>query len=259
LTFRLALPPLSSGREAGYILTIEDLTERVNFRQQLARFERLASLGRLSAGIAHEVRNPLTGISLLLDELHDRLLANPKDQALIQRALQEIERLDGLVNELLHFAAMPETRVAQGDLAIVLRDTLFLVNKQFQNQKVQIHESIPAELPHPRMDSDRLKQALLNLLTNALEAMPDGGNLWLSAQRIADGVLITVRDTGQGIPADRVDLIFEPFYTTKGEGTGLGLSITHTIITSHGGRIEVESQSGEGTTFKVFLPDRGQN
>lgn len=259
LTFRLALHPLSSGREAGYILTIEDLTERVNFRQQLARFERLASLGRLSAGIAHEVRNPLTGISLLLDELHDRLLANPKDQVLIQRALQEIERLEGLVNELLHFAAMPDTRVAEGDLAVVLKDTLFLVKKQFQNQRVEIHEVIPAELRHPRMDSDRLKQALLNLLTNALEAMPTGGELWLSAQRTGDGVLITVRDTGQGIPAERVALIFEPFYTTKGEGTGLGLSITHTIITSHGGRIEVESRQGEGTTFTVYLPDAGQN
>ncbi len=259
LTYRLAIHPLSSGREDGHILTIEDLTERVNFRQQVARLERLASLGRLSAGIAHEVRNPLTGISLLLDELHDRMLDNPGDQRLIQRALQEIERLEGLVNELLNFASLPDNRLVPGDLAVVLRDTLFLVSKQFQKQQVCLHEEIPKVLLHPRMDSDRLKQALLNLLTNALGAMPDGGELWIVARRTADGALITIRDTGQGIPADRLALIFEPFYTTKGEGTGLGLSITHTIITSHGGRIDVLSQEGEGSEFSIYLPDSGQN
>lgn len=258
LTYRVAIHPLSSGREGGHIVTIEDLTERVNFRQQMSRLERLASLGRLSAGIAHEVRNPLTGISLLLDELHDRMLANPSDQALIQRALHEIERLEGLVNELLHFSSLPDARLAPGDLSTVLRDTLFLVSKQFQNQRIRLHENIPQELLHPRMDSDRLKQALLNLLTNALGAMPDGGDLWVDARREGNEAIMTIRDNGQGIPADRLTLIFEPFYTTKGEGTGLGLSITHTIITSHGGRVEVQSREGEGTEFSIYLPDSGQ-
>ena len=257
LTYRLAIYRLSSGREDGHILTIEDLTERVSFRQQMARLERLASLGRLSAGIAHEVRNPLTGISLLLDELHDRMLTHPDDQRLIQRALQEIERLEGLVNELLNFASLPDARLAPDDLAIVLRDTLFLVSKQFQKQQITIHEEIPEALLHPRVDSDRLKQAVLNLLTNALGAMPNGGDLWVSAKRASHGVLLTIRDTGQGIPADRLTLIFEPFYTTKGEGTGLGLSITHTIVTSHGGRLEVQSQEGEGAEFTIYLPDNG--
>ena len=258
LTYRLALHALSSGGDGGSILTIEDLTERVNFRLRMARFERLASLGRLSAGIAHEVRNPLTGISLLLDELHDRMLANPEDQGLIQRALEEIERLEGLVNELLNFASPPDARLAPGDLAEVLRDTLFLVSKQFQKQKIHLIEDIPEQLPHPQIDSDRLKQALLNLLTNALDAMPEGGELFLSIQRSADGAWLTIRDTGHGVPADRLELIFEPFYTTKGEGTGLGLSITHTIIAGHGGRIEVKSREGQGTEFRIYLPDSGQ-
>ena len=258
LTYRLALHPLSSGSEDGRILTMEDLTERVSLRQQMARFERLASLGRLSARIAHEVRNPLTGISLLLDELHDRMLSSPDDQRLIQRALQEIERLEGLVNELLNFASLPDTRLAPGDLSAILRDTLFLVSKQFQKQKVVLHEVIPEELQHPNMDRDRLKQAILNLLTNAMDAMPDGGELWVSAQREDKGLSLTIRDSGQGIPAERLSLIFEPFYTTKGEGTGLGLSITHTIIASHGGRVEVHSHVGEGTEFRVYLPKSGQ-
>lgn len=258
LTYRLALHPLSSGREGGNILTIEDLTERVSFRQRMARFERLASLGRLSAGIAHEVRNPLTGISLLLDELHDRLLTNPADQKLIQRALHEIERLESLVNELLTFAALPENRMVSGDLAAVLHNTLFLMSKQFEKQQVRLHEDIPETLPHPRMDGDRLKQAILNLLTNALDAMPGGGDLWIAARRTADGCRLTIRDSGQGVSPERLALIFEPFYTTKGEGTGLGLSITYTIITSHGGRIEVQSREGEGTEFSIHLPDNGQ-
>lgn len=257
LTYRLALHPLSSRGEGGHILTVEDLTERVSLRQQMARIERLASLGRLSAGIAHEVRNPLTGISLLLDELHDRMLAHPEDQGLIQRALQEIERLEGLINELLNFASTPETRLAPGDLAELLRDTLFLVNKQFQRQKVELQQDLPDVLPHPRMDYDRLKQAILNLFTNALDAMPDGGVLTVSAERDGGGASIRVGDTGPGISADLQSLIFEPFYTTKGEGTGLGLSITHTIIASHGGSIEVHSREGEGTTFVIFLPDKG--
>jgi signal transduction histidine kinase len=187
------------------------------------------------------------------------MLAHPEDQALIQRALQEIERLEGLVSELLNFASLPDIRMAPGDFAVILRDTLFLVSKQFRKQQVQPHEDIPETLLLPRMDSDRLKQAILNLLTNALDAMPDGGELWIVAERVDDGILLTIRDTGQGISADRLALIFEPFYTTKGEGTGLGLSITHTIITSHGGRIEVQSQEGEGTEFRVYLPESGQN
>jgi signal transduction histidine kinase len=187
------------------------------------------------------------------------MLSNPDDQRLIQRALQEIERLEGIVNELLNFASLPDTRLAAGDLAVILRDTLFLVSKQFQKQEIVLHESLPEELQHPHMDSDRLKQAFLNLLTNAMDAMPDGGELWVSAQREDEGLSLTIRDSGQGIPADRLSLIFEPFYTTKGEGTGLGLSITHTIITSHGGRLEVHSHEGEGTEFRIYLPDSGQN
>jgi signal transduction histidine kinase len=259
LTFRVAIYSLSSDGDGGHILTVEDLTERVSFRQRMARLERLASLGRLSAGIAHEVRNPLTGISLLLDELHDRLLANPDDQNLIQRALHEIERLEGLINELLNFASLPDTRLASGDIAVVVRETLFLVSKQFQKQHVALHEDIPDELPHPSLAADRLKQAILNFLTNALDAMPNGGDLWLSACLEDDGVLLTIRDSGVGIPADRLALIFEPFYTTKGAGTGLGLSIAHTIITTHGGRVEVQSKEGEGTEFKIYLPSSGQN
>lgn len=254
VNFRLALHPLQFGEEGGRILTVEDLTERVNVRRTMGRMERLASLGRLSAGIAHEIRNPLTGVSLLLDELHDRLLNQPADQTLIRRSLQEIERLEGLVGELLCFASSPQGRLEPGDVGEVLRDTLFLVKKQCQRGGVELVEEMDATFPPFPLDRDKLKQAFLNLLSNALEAMPAGGTLTVTAHVAEGGVRVSIRDTGEGIPADRLPLIFEPFYTSKEEGTGLGLSITHNIISDHGGRIEVSSCPGEGSVFALCFP-----
>ena len=253
-TFRLALLPLSFGDQGGRLLTIEDLTERVEMRHQMARMERLVSLGRLSAGIAHEIRNPLTGVSLLLDDLHDRLIASSADQQLIRRALDEIERLEGLVNELLEFASLPKPKLRLDDLGGVLRDTLFLVEKQCRNAHIRLHQEIAADLPAFHLDRDKLKQAFLNLLNNAMEAMPAGGILTVTAWRQDDQVLVAVADSGEGIPLERQRLIFEPFYTSKGEGTGLGLSITHNIVSEHQGRIEVQSLPGQGSTFTLSFP-----
>jgi signal transduction histidine kinase len=196
----------------------------------------------------------LTGISLLLDELHDRLLANPGDQLLIQKALQEIERLEGLVNELLHFSSLPVTRRSRGDVGKILNDTLFLVKKQCERQDVELLVDIPEALPLLSLDADQLKQAFLNLLTNALDAMPEGGRLNVTVHPGKGKLCIAIADTGEGIVAEKTSLIFEPFYTTKGEGTGLGLSITHTIIANHDGTLEVQSQPGQGSTFVICLP-----
>ncbi len=192
-------------------------------RHHMARMERLVSLGRLSAGIAHEIRNPLTGLSLLLDELHDRLISSRGDQALIRRALEEIERLEGLVNELLEFASLPKLRLQHDAIGGVLADTLFLVEGQCE-RPASTCSGNRSGLPSFPLDRDKFKQALLNLLANAIEAMPEGGILRLVAARGEDqrNPDIAVADTGEGIPAERLPLIFEPFYTSKGEGTGLG-------------------------------------
>lgn len=254
LTYRLALFPLSFLQQAGWLLTVEDLTERVNMREQVARMDRLASLGRMSAGIAHEIRNPLTGVSLLLDELHDRLLGQEKDQQLIRRALGEMERLEGLVGELLHFSTMSELKLSPGRVQDILRDSVFLMRKQCERSGIQIEECIDGDLPLISLDASRLKQVFLNLLSNAIDAMPDGGVLTLTAERSANSVKVIVADTGVGIEAEKVSLVFEPFYTSKGQGTGLGLSISHNIISDHGGSINVESRSEHGTVFVVELP-----
>lgn len=254
LTYRMALFPLSFRQQAGWLLTIEDLTERVNMRQQMARMDRLASLGRMSAGIAHEVRNPLTGVSLLLDELHDRLLGQETDQQLIRRALGEIERLEALVNEMLHFSTMPEPQLGMGQIADVIQDSLFLLRKQCQRQNVTLVEKIASDLPDIMMDADRIKQVLLNLLNNALEAMPQGGELSIQVLALKDAIQIEVKDTGVGIPDDKLPLVFEPFFTSKGQGTGLGLAISYNIISDHGGELSINSKLGIGTTAIVSLP-----
>jgi signal transduction histidine kinase/HAMP domain-containing protein len=253
-TYRLAALPMSGGGTQGWLLTFEDLTERVEIRRQMARVDRLTSLGRLSAGIAHEIRNPLTGVSLLLDDLHDRLLDRSKDQNLIQRALGEIDRLEGLVNELLHFATLPPAIRSPDDIGKVLHDTLFLIQKQCENAGVDLVEEISESLPLIPIDQDKLKQAFLNLLNNAIDAMPDGGTLRVAVEPYTSGVRVVIHDTGTGIDAEHLGNIFEPFFTKKGGGSGLGLAITYNIISDHVATIEVESRLNEGTTFVLTFP-----
>ncbi|MEJ2699189.1 MAG: ATP-binding protein, partial [Desulfuromonadales bacterium] len=154
----------------------------------------------------------------------------------------------------LNFASLPQTRLKPGDVRETLRDTLFLLTKQCQRAGVELVEEMAVDLPPVPLDRDKLKQAFLNLMTNALEAMPHGGVLKVGVQAQAEGVRVAIEDTGDGIPSDRLALIFEPFYTSKSAGTGLGLSITHNIVSDHGGRIEVKSRPGEGTAFLLFFP-----
>ncbi len=259
LTYRLSLFPLSFRRQAGWLLTVEDLTERVHMREQMSRMDRLASLGRMSAGIAHEIRNPLTGVSLLLDELHDRLLGQERDQLLIQKALGEIERLEGLVGELLNFSAS-KPRLISGDITSVIHDSLFLVRKQCERQGIEIVSHFEAGMPGLLIDADRLKQVFLNLFSNAIDAMPEGGQLRVSANSVCNGVQIRVSDNGCGIEPERVGLIFEPFYTSKGrEGTGLGLSISHNILSEHRGSISAESTLNQGTRICLTLPSEAED
>lgn len=260
LTYRLALFPLSFRRQAGWMLTVEDLTERVNMREQMSRMDRLASLGRMSAGIAHEIRNPLTGVSLLLDELHDRLLGQEADQLLIQKALGEIERLEGLVGELLHFSSASKLRLVASDLIKVIDDSVFLVRKQCERQGIEITLDYAIKVPALQLDADRLKQVFLNLFSNSIASMPEGGQLKVLVSRIHLGVQVEIVDTGCGIDPEKLGLIFEPFYTSKGrDGTGLGLSISHNIISDHGGSINAESTVGRGTKITVTLPLAGSN
>jgi signal transduction histidine kinase len=245
--------PIGEGAARGITVTMRDETEKEEMREEMTRMDRLASLGKLSAGIAHEVRNPLTGVSLLLDDLHDRAALDPENQALMGKALAEIERVERLIAALLNFASPPKAQFREGDLNRVIQDTLLLLRRECEKQQVHLLFA-PGEIPPFSFDIERIKQAILNLVKNALEAMPRGGRIEIATAYGEGGATITIADSGPGIATQDLPLIFEPFFTKKGAGTGLGLSITLRIVEEHHGRISVESTAEKGTIFSITLP-----
>ena len=244
------------------LLIFRDVTHRKKMEAHLRRSDRLVSLGTLAAGIAHEIRNPLTGISLLLDDLHDRMANRTDERLMMQSALEEIEKLEKIVTELLEFAANPSSRLVTRDLNKVIEHTLFFVHKQLINQGVTLVRDTPEGLPPVRLDPEKMKQAVLNIILNALNVMPQGGEIRI-ATRLHDrldtldgrrALELAVYDNGPGIHPDDLEYLFDPFFTRNPKGFGLGLSITHTIVEEHNGRIMVESEPGKGACFRIFLP-----
>ena len=252
--FEIGFFPIGRDAEKGLTVTMRNETEKEKLREEMMRLDRLASLGKLSAGIAHEVRNPLTGISLLLDDLHDRAATASDDQIMIKKAVAEIERVERLINALLNYSSPARVEFRQSDLNLVVHDTVLLMRRQCERQKVQISTIAAGNLTPFRLDPEKIKQALLNITRNALEAMPDGGEINITTAADVEYATITVSDTGPGIRETDLPLIFEPFFTHKGAGTGLGLSITQRIVEEHHGQIFAENGPTSGTVFTLKLP-----
>jgi signal transduction histidine kinase len=253
--FDVGVFPIGPDAVQGITVTLRDETIREKLREEMTRLDRLVSLGKLSAGIAHEVRNPLTGISLLLDDLHDRAEFGAETQHLIKKALSEIERVEQMISALLKYASPVRTELRACDLNQVIHNSLLLVRRQCERQGTGLLFT-PGDVPPCRLDPEKIKQALLNLVNNARESLQNGGSIEISTCSDGSSGTITVRDSGPGIAAADLPQIFEPFFTRKGAGTGLGLSITQRIVEEHHGRIEVESRSGEGACFTVTFPLR---
>ena len=255
--FDVGFFPIGHDSEQGLTVTLRNETERENLHEEMMRLDRLASLGKLSAGIAHEVRNPLTGISLLLDDLHDQASSNSADKELIKKAISEIERVEKLVNALLSYSSPVRAEFRECDLNRLVNDTVLLMRRPCEKQQVQLTMD-EGEVPPFRLDPEKIKQAVLNIIKNAQQALPKGGRINVST-RVREGcAVISISDDGPGIATEDLPLIFEPFFTRKGAGTGLGLSITQRIIEEHQGMIRVESAQGQGTRFTVELPLEGQ-
>ena len=251
--FDVGIFPIGPKAEMGLTVTLRDETLREGLRDEATRLDRLASLGKLAAGISHEIRNPLTGISLLLDDLHDRASLTDTERTLLRKALDEIERIERLTSSLLSFAAPPKADFREARLDQLLQEVAFLLQRTCRSRGIAltvICETTPTIL----LDPDKIRQAVLNLLKNALEALPDQGMIELRLTGTPDGHRINICDNGPGIPADDLPLIFEPFFTRKGAGTGLGLSITKRIVEEHDGSLEVHSSPGSGTCFTISLP-----
>jgi signal transduction histidine kinase len=234
--------------------------EKVQFEAQLAAYEKYAALAQLALGAAHEINNPLLGIQSHL-ELELKHTEDPEQREEIDQCLLGARRISSTIRGLINYARPGPLMLGKIKLGSLIEETLSFLHHQPMFRRLRLQTQISPELPAITADANQLSQILMNLLLNAAQATGEGGTIEITAQKIkfADAVELTVRDTGEGIPADILPHVFEPFFTTKrGKGTGLGLSISHAYVRSHGGDIRMESLPGRGTTVRVVLPIRQQ-
>ncbi len=226
-------------------------------RELLDRVTSLAALGELSASVAHEIRNPLCGMLLLLEVLETKMDPDDSRCALLGNLHREVEKMSKVVNNLLHFARNYEPRVRPCALTEVVRKSVDAVRSHLSKKSIEVEVGSADALPDAHIDGDLVSQVFKNLLLNAVDASPEGGRLQVEFEAGGDGtVAVSFRDCGHGIPPEMQARVFEPFYTSKQKGVGLGLSVSKKIVDAHGGRIELESRPDQGCMFTVILPCR---
>ncbi|HMD40468.1 MAG TPA: ATP-binding protein [Candidatus Acidoferrum sp.] len=244
------------GERMGALVTLRDLDSLESINTQLQVSERLAALGRITAGVAHEVKNPLNSMRLWLENLKESL--PPDSDSSAKQAVQvldkEIDRLDAVVKRFLDFTRPMDIRLEATQLAELLNEVLEIAQHQMQKANIQVAQLLPIDVPEVYVDRALLKQAVLNLVLNAGEAMPSGGQLRLVLSRRGEMAEITVGDTGKGIPPENRQKIFQLFFTTRPGGSGIGLASTFRIVQLLNGSIDFTSEVGKGTTFRIELP-----
>src|SRR5947199_871348 len=245
-----------AGERMGALVTLRDLDSLESIGTQLRVSERLAALGRITAGVAHEVKNPLTSMRLWLENLKESLSgeSDGASQQAVQVLDKEIDRLDAVVKRFLDFTRPMDIRLEQTQLAELLKEVLEFARPQLQKSNIQLAQLLPIDVPEVYVDRALLKQAVLNLVLNAAEAMPNGGQLRLVLSRRGEMAEITVGDTGKGIPLENRQKIFQLFFTTRPGGSGIGLASTFRIVQLLNGSIDFTSEVGRGTTFRIELP-----
>jgi PAS domain S-box-containing protein len=244
------------GERIGALVTLRDLDSLESIGTQLQVSERLAAMGRITAGVAHEVKNPLNSMRLWLENLKESLSSDSDGAArqAVQVLDKEIDRLDQVVKRFLDFTRPMDVRLEATQLAVLLREVLEIAKPQLQKSHIQLAQLLPIDVPEVYVDRALLKQAVLNLVLNAAEAMPNGGQLRLVLSRRGEMAEITVGDTGKGIPPENQQKIFQLFFTTRPGGSGIGLASTFRIVQLHNGSIDFTSEVGRGTTFRIELP-----
>jgi PAS domain S-box-containing protein len=244
------------GERMGALVTLRDLDSLESINTQLQVSERLAALGRITAGVAHEVKNPLNSMRLWLENLKESLPAEADGASLqaVQVLDKEIDRLDAVVKRFLDFTRPMDIRLEATQLAELLREVLEVAQPQLQKSSIQLAQLLPIDVPEVYVDRALFKQAVLNLVLNAAEAMPGGGQLRLVLSRRGETAEITVGDTGKGIPPENRQKIFQLFFTTRPGGSGIGLASTFRIVQLLNGSIDFTSEVGRGTTFRIELP-----
>ncbi|MCD5402056.1 ATP-binding protein, partial [candidate division NPL-UPA2 bacterium] len=250
---------------SAFNLMLGRLRQMRELEEELRRKDRLAALGELSAGVAHEVRNPLGIIKNSSQILQDRLKnKESKSKELINFIIEETDRLNKVVTNFLDFARPQKPDLEKGEIIPLLNKALGRVEPEIRRGNIKVVRSYEKGIPPALVDEDLLSQVFLNLITNAFQAMPEGGHpdynySVISENRKPKTVEIIFNDTGCGIPETELSKIFNPFFSIREGGTGLGLSIVHKIIETHGGEISVESQVRKGTTFTLRLPAAQEN
>lgn len=243
------------GQHFGRVILFKDLTEMRALRQELEKNRRLATVGRLAAGVAHEIRNPLSSLKGFATYFKEKYKTNDRDQDIARIMIQEVDRLNRVVSQLLEFSRPMRLHLQLAPLKPLVDDAFRLIDPQAGAVGVTTALEMDDEQRRSRMDVDKMQQVLLNLFYNALDAMPDGGRLTV---RVTDdenqATCLEVNDTGTGIPDKDQPHVFEPYFSTKKAGTGLGLAIVHNIIEAHQGKIEITSRQGEGTRVRITWP-----
>jgi PAS domain S-box-containing protein len=251
----IGLTPIQTTKGMGVVASIVDISERKRLEIQLRQAERLAELGTLASGMAHEIGTPMNVILGRAEYLLQRTADEGMKKGLAT-IITQVERITKVMNQLLAFARRrtPERRAV--DLGGIVDDSLEMFQERVAQSRITVEKAIEANMPSVRADPDQLIQVLINLVMNSIHAMPEGGRLRLSLARENSHVRLGVSDTGHGMPEEIRSKVFEPFFTTKdfGKGTGLGLTVVKGIIEEHGGTITVESAVDKGTTFWIRLP-----
>jgi signal transduction histidine kinase len=234
-----------------------DIEQLQKLNEQLIRTEKLAAMGTLAAGVAHEVNNPLASISSLIQMMQSRGDLSPDTEEKLKLISTQIQRISQVTRDMMDFARVRPAAKSMVDINDVIEKSLRLASFDNSFQKLELTTDLQSDLPGVQADGDQLQQVFLNLFLNARDAMPDGGKLTTRTIRNGGEINIEIADSGAGVDEKDLKQIFDPFFTTKpaGKGTGLGLAVCYGIVTAHGGRIEIENNNGRGTKFIVILPD----
>jgi two-component system sensor histidine kinase HydH len=243
------------GQFVGKVLILRDLGEVRRLQDEIRRKEKLAAIGGLAAGVAHEIRNPLSSIKGIASYFRSKYDKNSDDQEAAGVMIQEVDRLNRVISELLEFARPTQLKLESTDVNGLLEHSVRLILQEAAAKGIAIKLNLSQKQLVSDMDSDRFSQCLLNLYLNALQAMDTGGSLTIeNSVTEEDFIKIEIKDTGSGINSENLNKIFDPYFTTKTKGTGLGLAIVHNIVDAHNGQIKVRSVAGQGTTFTIIIP-----
>lgn len=252
-------PLTNQGRIVGAIEILRDITPEIKVQKAQMQQEKLMSIGRLSAGIAHEINNPLTTIMTSSMMLQEEIDSDDEIYEELQIISNEAQRCRRIVQSLLDFARQTKPMRKLQDINSIIRESIYLTKKQAEFSEIVIDADLAEDLPGIYVDKEQIQQLLINLTLNAVEATEPGGSITISTEHSpsVEEILIYVEDTGKGIAKKDMEKIFDPFFTTREFGTGLGLSISHSIVEQHGGKIKADSKPGQGTRFTVTLPVGG--